>query len=260
LQRSSTYIIGFATAVCLVCGVVVATSAVALKDRQEANALLDRRMKVLVVAGIMKEGEKLAPAKITELFESRIKPRLVDMQTGTFVEQGDLDPTTYEPSDAAKDPTKSYDPGPNKAKVKRVPNVHIVYQVMEGEKSIMLVLPVEGKGLWSTLYGYLALGPDSDTIKGLTFYQHGETPGLGGEVDNPKWKALWPGRDAFDDEWKPAIKVTKGRAGTVEEAPHEVDGLSGATITANGVTYLLRFWLGEQGFGPFLANLRKGST
>ena len=111
-------------------------------------------------------------------------------------------------------------------------------------------------GLWSTLYGYVALEGDAQTILGLTFYQHGETAGLGGEVDNPRWKALWPGRKAFDEDWEPKIAVIKGSAGPPEEAPYQVDGLSGATLTCNGVTNALHFWLGEPGFGPFLARYR----
>jgi len=98
---------------------------------------------------------------------------------------------------------------------------------------------------------------DTTTIRGLTFYAHGETPGLGGEVDNPRWKALWPGRKAFDENWKPDIRVIKGQAGSPETDPHHVDGLSGATLTSRGVTNLLLFWLGDQGFGPYLQQFRQ---
>ena len=102
--------------------------------------------------------------------------------------------------------------------------------------------------LWSTLYGFLALDARTFEIQGITFYQHGETPGLGGEIDNPKWKALWPGKRAFDENMNPVIEVVKGQA----SADNEVDGLSGATMTSRGVTNLLRFWLGENGYGPYL--------
>ena len=102
----------------------------------------------------------------------------------------------------------------------------------------------------------MALEGDLRTIRGLTFYEHKETPGLGGEVDNPRWKALWNGRLAFDDALAPVIQVVKGPAGSVADAPHSVDGLSGATITSRGVTTLLQFWLGPEGFGPYLTRLR----
>ncbi len=125
----------------------------------------------------------------------------------------------------------------------------------------MLVLPVEGYGLWSTLYGFIALEADLTTIRGITFYQHGETPGLGGEVDNPNWKRKWVGRKAFGPEGEVKIHVVKGLAGPPSEDPYEVDGLSGATITSRGVSHLVQFWLGEQGFGPFLEKLeQKGTT
>ena len=134
----------------------------------------------------------------------------------------------------------------------------MVYRVVRDGKLQAIIVPISGKGLWSTLYGYLALAPDTRTIRGITFYEHGETPGLGGEVDNPRWQALWKGRLAYDDSWRPAIGVKKGRAGSVERDPYQVDGLSGATITSRGVGHLVRFWLGEHGFGPYLAGVRTG--
>ena len=132
---------------------------------------------------------------------------------------------------------------------------------MENDAPTMIILQVWGQGLWSTMYGYLALSNDGVTIEGLTFYTHGETPGLGGEVDNPRWKALWPGRKAFDDQGEPAIEVVKGSPGPPSEAPHKVDALSGATITSNGVQYLLNFWLSDAAYGPYLDRYQtKGDT
>jgi Na+-transporting NADH:ubiquinone oxidoreductase subunit C len=110
------------------------------------------------------------------------------------------------------------------------------------------------------MYGYIVLEKDLNTIGGLTFYKHGETPGLGGEVDNPKWKARWPGRKAFSEKLTPAIRVSKGQIGSPDEDPYRVDALSGATITSNGVTFLLEFWLGENGFGPYISKLRAANS
>jgi Na+-transporting NADH:ubiquinone oxidoreductase subunit C len=131
--------------------------------------------------------------------------------------------------------------------------------VKDGELEALIV-PISGQGLWSTLYGYIALAPDTNTIRGITFYQHAETPGLGGEVDNPRWKALWVGRKAFDKNGRPAITVKKGRAGPADTDPYNVDGLSGATITSRGVGNLVRFWLGDDGFGPYLKTQRAGGS
>ena len=120
-----------------------------------------------------------------------------------------------------------------------------------------IILPVHGKGLWSTMYGFLALNRDGETVEGFAFYQQGETPGLGGEVDNPKWKASWIGKKVLDESGNPVIDIVKGSVDTTRpEAVHQVDGLSGATITSNGVENLLRFWLGENGFGPYLSKIR----
>jgi Na+-transporting NADH:ubiquinone oxidoreductase subunit C len=146
----------------------------------------------------------------------------------------------------------------NSAQVKRLPNQALVHRLEdESGKLDMLILPVEGKGLWSTLYGFLALDADMNTIEGITFYQHGETMGLGGEVDNPNWKALWKERKALNDQGDVEIAVIKGRAGPAAEDPHEIDGLSGATMTSKGVSNLVQFWLGENGFGPYLARVRQ---
>jgi Na+-transporting NADH:ubiquinone oxidoreductase subunit C len=254
MERSPFFTILFAAAVCGVCSVFVAISAVALKDRQEANERLDRRAKVLAVAGLRAEGEKLSREEIDRRFEERIRGRVIDLVSGETIE--DADPQLFDQRRASADPSQSRVAPENAADVRRLPHRALVYQVIEGGEVQRVILPIEGMGLWSTLYGFLALESDGRTIYGITFYEHAETPGLGGEVDNPRWKALWRGRRAFDETWTPRISVLKGRAGPVEQAPYEVDGLSGATITSRGVTHLVQFWLGELGFGPYLERFR----
>jgi Na+-transporting NADH:ubiquinone oxidoreductase subunit C len=254
MQHSTGYIVGFAVAVCLVCALFVAGSAVGLKDRQDANILLDRQKKVLTVAGVMKDGERLTREEIASAFESNIQQKVINLKTGEL--QPEIDSASFDQQAAAKDPETSYPAPENASKVRRLPNDALVFDVVEAGELKALILPIEGYGLWGTLYGYIALAPDARTIVGITFYSHKETPGLGGEVDNPRWKARWPGRLAFDDRGKPVIAVKKGLAGSVEKDPYNVDGLSGATITSRGVTSLLRFWLGDNGFGPYLASYR----
>jgi Na+-transporting NADH:ubiquinone oxidoreductase subunit C len=254
MQHSVGYTIGFAAAVCLVCSLFVAASAVTLADRQTANKRLDLRKKVLAVASLMDADRDYSPEEIDEIFEANLKPHVVDLATGKYV-QG-IDPGSYDARKARRDPELSVAAPKNLAKVSRVAKRGVIYLVQPSDEIEGVIIPVEGMGLWSTLYGYLALDADTRTVQGLTFYEHGETPGLGGEVDNPRWKALWPGRLAFDANWVPAIAVLKGRAGSVEEDPYHVDGLSGATITSKGVTNLLQFWLGKSGYGPYLAAYR----
>lgn len=253
MEHGKLYTILFATAVCLVSAVVVSGSAVGLRSMQEANKVLDRQKKVLLVSGLMQEGEKIDAVEVDKRFAASIEPVVVNLASGKIAE--DVDVATFDQKEATKNPATSKAAPENKAKVQRLPDNALVYKVNKNDGGLdMLVLPVEGKGLWSTLYGFLALDADGNTIRGLTFYEHAETPGLGGEIDNPKWKALWKGRRAYKDGL-PAIKVVKGVAGPVESAPYKVDGLSGATLTAKGVTHLVQFWLGENGFTKTVANL-----
>lgn len=247
--------LGFSALVCVICAVLVSTAAVTLRGRQATNAELDRRRNVLTAAGVIAEGEEVPRAELERLFAA-FEVVAVDLTTGR--EDPDFETAGYDARRALADPAASTAVPPNEAQVARVPNRQIVYKKVNDEGQLdLIVLPIEGKGLWSTMYGFLALGPDLTTVRGLTFYQHGETPGLGGEVDNPSWKSLWPGRRAFDEAGRPAIQVVRGAAGPPAQDPHRVDGISGATITSRGVGAMLRFWLGDQGFGPYLTSLRK---
>ncbi|MCP3986317.1 MAG: Na(+)-translocating NADH-quinone reductase subunit C [bacterium] len=255
MEHSTRHTVIFTTLLCVVFSVVVSTVAVSLHDRQEENKRLDRIKNVLGVAGLAEPGERLSPDDLNGRFESGLEPVVVEMTTGQGV--GGIDPLSFDQRKAAKDPERSRPAEDNRAKVRRVPNHAVVYLIKEGDQVTGFVLPIEGYGLWSTLYGYLAIEADLQTVKGITFYAHGETPGLGGEVDNVRWKARWPGRQVFDAKGTPMIRVKKGPAGTVEEDPFQVDGLSGATLTSNGVTNMIKFWLGRSGFGPYLAELRK---
>ncbi|MEM9558583.1 MAG: Na(+)-translocating NADH-quinone reductase subunit C [Acidobacteriota bacterium] len=255
---STSYIIRFSLIVCGVCAVVVSTLAVALADAQEANKLLDRKRNVLLAAGELEPGQKVEASFIEERF-ARFDAVVVDLQTGE--ELSDVDPTTFDQQVEKKDPENSREAPANNAGVSRLPNRALVYKALDDSGQIdLLILPVEGYGLWSTLYGFLALEGDLNTIAGLAYYAHGETPGLGGEVDNPRWRGLWQGRKAFGDDWRPAISVIKGNAGPVDEDPYRVDGLSGATITARGVDGMMKLWLGDLGFGPYFENLRQGEA
>ena len=258
MPRSAWYTLGFATAICLVCSILVTTAAVSLEEKQEINQTLDRRKNVLVAAGLLQEGQAVGASEIEELFKS-FEPAVVDLETGEEVPG--VDPESVDQRQMAKGLNTSLPVEANRAQVRRISKQAVVYKLLGDDGKLeKLVLPVWGKGLWSTLYGYIALESDLETVGGLTFYEHKETPGLGGEVDNPRWKSLWPGRKIFGPEGEVAIEVIKGSAGLPDQDPYHVDGLSGATITSRGVTYLLRFWLGEPGFGGYLDWVRSGSA
>lgn len=240
--------------VCVVCGVVVATAAVSLRPVQNENKLIDKRMNILQAAGMYEAG-----VDVNEQFAT-IERKFVDIDTGDYVDM----PESYDQRKAAKDPKQSVrlSGDVDKASIKSQAKVAEVYLAKDdnGELS-RIILPVHGYGLWSTLYGFLALEPDANTVAGLGFYEHAETPCLGGEVDNPKWKALWHGKKLFGEQGEVEIQVIKG---TVEantpNAEHKVDGLAGATLTSNGVNNLLRFWVGENGFGPYLQRMQQESN
>ena len=254
MEHSARHTIIFTTLLCVGFSVLVSSVAVGLRDRQIENQRLDRIRNVLAVAGLAEPRASLSADELNSRFEAGLEAHIIELASGQQIEG--VDALAYDQRRAAKDPDQSRPAPTNRAKVRRVPDRALVYRIKDGDELTGVVLPISGYGLWSTLYGYLALEADTRTVKGITFYEHGETPGLGGEVDNLRWKALWPGRMAFDESWRPMLKVKKGRAGNAEDDPYEVDGLSGATITSNGVTNMIQFWLGEDGFSPYLAQVR----
>ena len=119
------------------------------------------------------------------------------------------------------------------------------------------VLPVRGYGLWSMMKGYLAVEPDFQTVEGLVFYDQAETPGLGGEVKSERFKDQWPGKQIYGEEGKVKIQVVKN-ADTSDK--YSIDALSGATITSNGVTNAMDYWMGPEGFKPFIDRMKDGSS
>ena len=248
-------ILTVALGLCLVCSVVVSTAAVVLKPAQQANKTLDLKRNILMAAGL------LDPAlSVEEQFE-QVETRVVSLDEGRFVEG--VDPASFDQREAARDPAQSRaipsDADP--AKLVRREDQALVYLVRDQQGGLdKIILPIRGYGLWSTLYGFMALESDGNTVAGLGFYEHAETPGLGGEVDNPNWKAIWPGKQVYQGE-QVAIQVLKGAvpAGSAD-AQWQVDGLSGATLTTKGVDNLVRYWMGDQGFKPLLENLRRGEA
>lgn len=239
---------------CIVCSVIVSAAAVVLKPAQEANKSLDRKRNILQAAGMLVPG-----LSVDEQFAA-IEERFVDLATGEFTDDV---PSGYDQQAASKDPALSRDIPADEdiAKVGRQAKVAQVYLVRGDSGDVeKIILPVHGYGLWSTLYGFLALESDANTVAGLGFYDHGETPGLGGEVDNPRWKSQWPGKKVYR-EGDVELKLLKGSVDpSSDQADWRVDGLSGATLTSRGVTNLISFWMGDEGYAPFLNNLRNGEA
>ncbi len=237
---------------CVVCSAVVSTAAVLLKPRQDANKALDKKKNILLAASLCEPGTDAET--VSSIYEESIVEHLVDIDTGEVVdpdaEELDIDPESYDPRKAANDTDlrEEIADGALPGISHREPYT-TVYEIQKNGQTDGYILPIYGKGLWSTLYGFLAVKADKETVRGITFYSHAETPGLGGEVDNPGWKALWPGKKIYESEGEVALGVVKGRASD----EYGVDGLSGATITSKGVDQMVKYWLGPKAFGKYLA-------
>lgn len=253
MSRDSTgKILTVAFLLCVVCSILVSAAAVTLSDRQERNKAEEKKKNILQAAGIYQAGVSL-----DEQF-SKIETRIVDLQSGEF--SSDFDVATFDSRAAAREPETRFEIPPDQdlGAIKAHSRYQDVYLVMEDGTLQQVILSVYGKGLWSTMYGFIALDSDLTTVNGFAFYEHGETPGLGGEIDNPTWKKQWPGKRIYDEEGNTRIEVLKGTVDRQSaDAIYQVDGLSGATLTARGVGNLLRYWMGNNGYKPFLAKLEK---
>ena len=249
-SASKTLIV--ATLLCIVCSVFVSWSAVSLRPLQMKNKALDIKKNLLISGGLLTGNEE--EKEIIEKYNSLIEEKLVDFSLGTYVKN---DPT-FDAVKDAKDVNKNYTipRKKDKACIKQRAKLGSVYFVKENDVRKKLILPVNGKGLWSTMYGFLVLSIDTKVIEGIAFYQHGETPGLGGEIENKNWLKQWIGKKLFDESWNVGFKVVKGMA--AENSEYEIDGLAGATLTSNGVTALVQYWAGSDAYGPFLKNFREG--
>ena len=258
---ANTFLVSLA--LCIVCSLMVSSAAVALKDTQEVNKQLDRQRNIIEAAGLSENSRSLSGKEVQAIFEN-IERKLVDLNTGDYVESPD---EAYEPRKAAKNEAENVDIKPigGGIGIPKREKMTWVYLVKNKDGGLdQVILPIYGKGLWSTMYGYVALKNDFETLNGLTFYEHGETPGLGGEIENPKWKRQWHDKIVWageHDDNNLRIGVSKGSP-SGDDTKYKVDGLSGATITSRGVDTLLKYWFSSDGFGPYLKKLsaEKGAT
>jgi len=245
---------------CAICSVVISGAAVILKPMQTANQILDRNKNILIAAGMFDPAVN-TNSDVASMF-TRFNARIVDLDNGTFLSDEDaqrlgLDPLTYNETAARNDPVLSdaLTGEDDLAKIRRRVKYATVYTIDNADGSFeSVVLPVSGYGLWGIMYGYLALEGDGNTVQGIGFYDHKETPGLGGEISNPRWQAQWPGKQIYGGNSEVTFAVVKGGGPGVSQ----VDALSGATLTSRGVENMIAFWLGERGFGRFLNNEVKG--
>jgi Na+-transporting NADH:ubiquinone oxidoreductase subunit C len=240
-----------ATCLCIVCSVLVSSAAVSLKPLQEKNKLEQMWQDVLKVAGRYQEG-----VPVEEQFRKQVESRLVDLETGQYVDQSTLPKEAADAKVASRDPELSISLPQEEdlAGLKRRERYSKVFLVKDDQGHVeQVILPVRGKGLWSTMYGFLSLETDLKTVHGITFYDHAETPGLGGEIETEKFRDQWQGKLVRDPDGKPHFEFVRGSVDPNDpKAEYKIDGIAGATITTRGVVEMIRFWMGPQGFQPFL--------
>lgn len=240
--------VGFVLAVCVVCALLVSFSAVQLKPLQQANKLLDQQTKILEASGLLEKAGK----DVVKTYNQFVEARMIDLDSGDFVE-GDV--INFDERRNSRDTALSIKPSNDIAGINRRSNTAVIYLVKNEVGAVdTVVLPIVGSGLWNLMFGYIGLESDLNTVKSVIYSDHSETPGLGAEVLNPKWKALWPGKKIYNDAGDVKVMLVKG--GAKANDIHGVDALSGATLTSNGVTNTLQFWFGEEGYAPFIAKYR----
>jgi len=247
------FVLMVATLVCVVCALLVSSAVVLLRPIQDRNALLARQRNILEVAGLYQAGTPV------DAQFARIEAHLVDLATGDYVEGGDA--VRFDIAKTARDPEAS-DPVAADADIARIhrrPRQMPVFLVRGDAGLETVILPTHGYGLWSTMYAYVALDGRGERVKGITFYSHAETPGLGAEIENARWRESWMGKRLTGDDGEVRFDIAKGQPAP-DAAEFHVDAISGATLTSNGVENMVHYWLGEQGFGPFLARLRDGGA
>lgn len=244
-----------ALALCLVCAVLVSIATVALRPLQNYNKALDMKKNILDVAGLLTDD-----TDIDQAFKDRIEAKIVDLKTGAYVDGMNVD--EYDQRKAAKDPAQSElipvekDVANIRFKAKNAK----VFLVKNGDQLQSIILPVNGYGLWSTMYGFMALDADGQTVQSINLYDQGETPGLGGEVVNPNWRALWKGKKVYSENGQVALGLVKGTVDTSRsDAVYKVDGLAGATLTSRGVSNLVQYWMGAEGFAPYLNKIKSAN-
>ncbi|NQV15278.1 NADH:ubiquinone reductase (Na(+)-transporting) subunit C [bacterium] len=229
---TKAYTLGFAAVVTMVCSVLLATAATLLKDRQDQNIQLDIKYNILNVLGLV-ENDDVEPEKLLALYDQKVKTYVVDtdgkMVQGVIAEDVDL---------------------------KVNPDLLPIFTRQEGDNILAYCIPTQGKALWSTVKGYIALESDLNTVKGITFYSHGETPGLGGEIDKEWFTDAFKGKTILNDAGEiVSVEIIKGKIRANEKNPeHKVDGISGATLTGLGLNRFIKATLEK--YEPYFKSVR----
>jgi len=241
----------------IVCSTLVSAAVVLLRPIQLNNQLLDRGKNVMLLTGLLPTDVIPEADEMLSLYK-RLDRRIVNIDQAAFDETIDIN--YFNQRRAVNDPDLGIEipSAKDHASLGRRSRYAPIYMVWDGENLGRIILPVHGVGMWSMLYGYIALDSDLNTVAGMTFYEQNETPGLGDQITHVHWLEQWQGRQIYDDRLNPVFRVSEGvvQAGS-EAASHQVDALTGATVTGNAVTSLIHYWFGPHGYKPFLDYLRE---
>ncbi len=238
----------FTLVLCLLCSFMITGTAEVLKERKLAKKRDELKRYVLMAANVDTAGKDFR-----DIFETSVTPMLVDLDSGDAVTNDSV--MDFDDRMAAINPETSRKPKKDSAKIKRRANQARVFKVYNDKRELVsVVVPVHGKGLWSIIYGFIAVKPDLNTIENVVFYEHGETPGIGDFVSAPEWVGKWHGKQVFNDDGKIALRIHKGSAKKGDI--HGIDGVSGATKTARGIQRAVTFWFGKEGYQAFFDKLK----
>jgi Na+-transporting NADH:ubiquinone oxidoreductase subunit C len=241
----------------VVCSFFVSASVVMLRPIQLNNKLLERSGNVLALTGLLPAGGGVEDEALLDLFKG-LDARVVNIDEAGL--DSEFDPYTFDGRKASTDPELSVavPSGEDIASLGRRSRYKTIYLVWKDGEINRVVLPIRGAGMWSMLYGYIALESDLNTIAGVMFYEQNETPGLGDQIAKPHWQSKWVGKKLHENTDDVLFHVAEGPvAAGASGAEYQVDALTGATITANAVTALVHYWFGPNGYGPLLERMRE---
>jgi len=235
--HKNSYVFFFAAVVTISCSILLAAAANFLRDRQQENIALDIRKNILALAEL--GSEEMTRQEVLGLYDKYIRSKVINL------EGEEVPDKTVEQIDPKKD-------------LSLLP----LYYAEENGEIKTYIIPISGKGLWSTIYGYIALENDLNIVMGISFYQHGETPGLGGEIEKEWFTGNFKGKRILSPEGDlVSITVIKGKVQDLipeDDAYHYVDGISGSTLTGNGLNRFLR--KGLETYNPFFDKIRNERT
>ena len=240
MGQSNSYTFIFITVVAIVAALILSVASQSLQQKQVQNFERDMKRNILSAVGLLEK--KGCDSDIEGCYKKMIKAKIINTKGKAIDARGLIPVTISIEEELGKEPSE-----------RRYP----LFMRRDKGKTTAYCIPIVGKGLWSTLYGYLALEKDLKTVKGITFYKHAETPGLGAEIETTLFRESFKGKKILDKKGKlVSVRVVKGSVNPQSPMKmHEVDGISGATLTCNGVTDLIKASL--ELYEPHFKELRR---